>query len=220
MAVLLAFTLEHAARVTGVSERRIRYWDQTGVLSPSLSRTVARRGPYSRIYSFRDLVGLRTLRELRDRYGLSLQRLREIGKWLRETYNEPWSSLRFYIVGRGRTADVIFHDPKSEAFLSTRRRHQAVMKIELEPIARETEEEAKKLTIRSEDQIGKIVQNRYILGNAPVLAGTRIPTAAVWDFYKAGHDAAAILREYPRLTPVDVERAIAFEEERRSARAS
>lgn len=219
MTVLLAFTLEHAARVTGVSERRIRYWDRTGVLSPSLSHT-ARRGPYSRIYSFRDLVGLRTIRELRDQYGLSLQRLREIGNWLRETYNEPWSALRFYVIGRGRTADVIFHDPNADQFLSTRRQRQAVMAIELEPIARQTEKEANKLTFRSEDQIGKIVQNRYVLGNTPVLAGTRISTAAIWDFHQAGHDTAAILREYPRLTPVDVERAIAYEEERRRARAS
>jgi DNA-binding transcriptional MerR regulator len=72
MTVLLAFTVEQASRVTGVSERRIRYWDRTGVLSPSLARDTDRKHAYSRIYSFRDVVGLKTLGQLRDQFSLPL----------------------------------------------------------------------------------------------------------------------------------------------------
>ena len=220
MPLLHAFTMEQAARVTGVSERRIAYWDRTGVLSPSLSPAERVRGPHSRIYSFRDLVGLRTLGELRDRYRLPLQTLRVVGQWLRDRYSEPWASLRFYVQGTGRTADILLRDPESDTILSARRQGQVAIAIELEPIARRIEKDAAKLTQRTDDQFGKVVQNRYVLGNAPVLAGTRIPTAAVWNFHQAGYDTQAILREYPRLTAIDIRNAIAYEHERRHLEAS
>jgi uncharacterized protein (DUF433 family) len=56
--------------------------------------------------------------------------------------------------------------------------------------------------------------------NAPVLAGTRVPTAAVWNLHRAGYAVGAILREYPRLKPADVEVAIAFEGKSREKRIS
>lgn len=220
MALLSAFTLEHASRVTGVSARRIAWWDKTGVLAPSLSPAERTRGPHSRIYTFRDLVGLRTLGELRDRYHLPLQTLRVIGRWLSERYSEPWSSLRLFISGTGRSADILFRDPESDTILSTRKRGQAIIEFELESIERQTEDEANKLLLRTEDQVGTVVRNRYVLGNTPVLAGTRIPTAAVWNFHHAGYDMSAIIREYPRLTPLDVQRAIEFEQGRRQEQAS
>ena len=90
MTVLLAFTLEQASRVTGIPERRIRYWDNTDILSPSLTNKED-RGAYSRIYSFRDLVGLRTIGELRDRFGVSLQCLRVVAERLKKHADKPWS---------------------------------------------------------------------------------------------------------------------------------
>lgn len=210
MTTLMAFTVEHAARVTGVSERRIRYWDKTGVLVPGLADG-NRRSPFSRIYSFRDIVGLRTLGELRDRCGFSLQKLRTVGDWLSRHYDAPWSSLRFYVDGNR----IVFRDPASGGLVSTDPPGQAAVPFFLDHIAREMETETGKLSQRGPGEIGEITRHRYVLGNAPVLGGTRIPTAAVWDFHRAGYDAAAIIREYPRLTEVDVERAIAFESERR-----
>jgi uncharacterized protein (DUF433 family) len=216
MSALLAFTVEHAARVTKVSERRIRYWDKTGVLSPSLARDTKRRLPYSRIYSFRDLVGLRTLGELRDQHHFSLQELRSVGEWLNDHYEQPWSTLRFYVLGH----QIIFRDPDSEQFVASDPRGQAAIPFYLERIAVQTEAEARKLLDRGPEQIGEVVRNRYVLSNTPVLAGTRIPTSAVWDFYQAGYEPEAIIREYPRLTPLDIDRAIAFEQELREQRAS
>lgn len=211
--MLMAFTVEHAAKATGVSQRRIRYWDRTGVLVPSLADD-NRRSPFSRIYSFRDLVGLRTLAELRDRCGFSLQKLRTVGEWLTRHYGAPWSSLRFYVDGDR----IVFRDPVSGQVVSTDPPGQAAIPFSLDHIARETEAEAAKLSQRTPDEIGRITRHRYVLGNAPVLGGTRIPTAAVWDFHRAGYDAAAIVREYPRLTELDVARAIAFESERRQSK--
>ncbi len=217
MTVLMAFTLEHASRVTGVSERRIRYWDETGVLSPSVA-TGSRRVPYGRIYSFRDLVGLRTLGQLRDTFGLPLQTLRAIGRRLRCHSDAPWSSLRFFVEGE----HLFFRDPDSQTVVSAIRPGQIAMPfvLALSDVVLHLEAEASKLTVRDPAQIGEVEQNRYVLSNRPVLAGTRIPTAAVWDFHEAGYGTEAIIDLYPPLTRRDVERALDFERGRRAKRAS
>jgi uncharacterized protein (DUF433 family) len=86
-----------------------------------------------------------------------------------------------------------------------------VESLDLITVARDTEQRAMKLTERTRDQIGQIARNRYIANNRPVIAGTRIPTVAIWDFHEAGYSNEEILEEYPRLTRADVESAIAFE---------
>lgn len=206
--VLLAFTLDHASRATGVSERRIRYWDDTGVLSPSLVDD-DRGGAYSRIYSFRDLVGLRTIAELRDRFGVSLQGLRAVGDRLRRHNDTPWSELRFYVSGQ----HLFFKDPETELLLSALKPGQIALigTLDLVRVELETRRRANLLVERTEDQFGQLVQNRYVAGNRTVIAGTRIPTTAVWEFHEAGYDDEAILKEYPRLLPIDVKRAIQHE---------
>lgn len=215
MTVLMAFTVEHAAHVAGVSERRIRYWDTTGVLSPSLSHDTPRT-PYGRIYSFRDLVGLRTLADLRDRFDVPLQTLRMVGARLRAQSETPWSELRFFVEG----THLYFQDPRSRVLISAIDPGQIKLPLhfDLTAVARETERRAAELGRRHTSDIGEIVTNRYVMGNRPVLAGTRIPTRAVWDFHAAGYDVDQIIDEYPRLTRVDVERAIAYEEQHRTVK--
>lgn len=206
MSILLAFTVEHAARATKISERRIRYWDKTGVLTPSLARG-QRRTLFGRVYSFGDLVAIRTLAELRDRYGLPLQKLRKVGRYLSARHDNPWGSLSFSIQGR----DIVFQDPDSELRLSTDFPGQSVLPLDLVEIERQTEEGVRRLSLREPDQLGKVVQNRYVMRNAPVVAGTRIPTSAVWNFHQAGRSIEDIRRAYPRLTSEDIEAAIAHE---------
>jgi hypothetical protein len=60
--VISAFNEEQVQRLTGVTMAQLRYWDRTNFFAPSL--TDENRGrPYSRIYSFRDLVCLRVCPE-------------------------------------------------------------------------------------------------------------------------------------------------------------
>jgi uncharacterized protein (DUF433 family) len=76
---------------------------------------------------------------------------------------------------------------------------------------------ADRLRERQRDQIGRIVRNRYVVHNAWVVAGTRIPTTGIWNYHVAGYSATDIIREYPRLTKADVRAAIAFEKRRQAA---
>lgn len=209
MATILASTVEQASRLTGLSDRQLRYWDNTGFFNPTISDV--KRRPYGRIYSFRDVVGLRTLGMLRHKYNIPLQELRKVGAWLNEHYEEPWASLRFYVAGR----KVFFDDPEHEVRRSGSNPEQVVIPVEMQRVATETEAEAQKLRERDPDEIGKIVQHRYTSHNAPLIAGTRIRTEAIWNFHEAGYSVAEILREYPRLTTDDVHAAISFEKQRR-----
>lgn len=214
MAVILALTVEQMSRLTGLSDRQLRYWDDTGFFSPTISAEKHR--PYGRVYSFRDAVGLRTLAMLRNEHRIPLQELRKIGAWLQENYETPWASLRFYVAGR----QVFFDDPRDQVRRSGSNPDQTVIPIEMQRIAAETEAAADKLIERTEDEFGKIVQHRHIMQNAPVLAGTRIRTQAVWNFHEAGYSSNEIIEQYPRLTPVDVDAAIKFERQRRQSLAS
>lgn len=209
MAELLAFTAEQVARLTGLSQRQLRYWDRTGFFAPTLLDDHSQRA-FGRIYSFRDVVGLRAIAMLRKHYSIPLQELRRVGEWLHREHDTPWSSLRFALMGR----KVVFLDPESGAAVEPRGEGQAVLPIGLEPIANEMRDAAAKLRSREADQVGRIVRNRYVVHNAWVLAGTRIPTEAVWNFHVAGFDVDAIVREYPRLTPEEVRAAIDFESQR------
>jgi len=209
---LIAFTVEHVRGLTGLSPQQLRYWDRSGVLSPHYGDGASGQ-PYGRVYSFRDLVGLRTLAQLRER-GVPLQELRRVGQWLAARYDAPWSSLRFYVVERR----VYFDDPRSGARVLGPP-GQTAFPFEMEHVAADTQAAAATLRERQAEDIGRVVQHRYVMHYAPVVAGTRIPTAAIWDFHRAGYDSAAIIREYPRLIPADVCAAIAHEQDRHNYRA-
>lgn len=208
--LLVAFTAEQVRRLTDLSEHQLRYWDKAGFFSPSYLLSEHSRRPYSRIYLFRDVVGLRAISILRNQHKIPLQELRRVGRWLKKHYPEPWSILRFFVVGK----QVYFEDPETELRLRPGEPAQAILPIDLAPIANETRVRALQFRERRPDQIGQITRHRYVESNAWVLAGTRVPTKAVWSFHTAGYDLATILAAYPSLTPADVASAISFEEQR------
>ena len=84
---LVAFTAEQVSRLTGLSDHQLRYWDSTGFFRPSLADEPKR--PYGRVYSFRDVVGLRAIAIIRNKHGIPLQELRKLGAWLEAHYDQP-----------------------------------------------------------------------------------------------------------------------------------
>jgi DNA-binding transcriptional MerR regulator len=205
MRELLAFTAEHVARLTGLSKRQLTYWDKTGFFSPNY--TFAGR-TYGRVYTFRDVVGLRVIAVLRQDF--PLQELRRVGGWLQQRYEQPWTSLRFGLSGRA----VVFFDPQSGSPMEARGQGQQV--FEVAPIAVEMRAAAERLRDRS-DKVGLIEKRRQVASSSWVIAGTRIRAGAIWNFHEAGYSNAAIRREYPHLRPDDIKAAIKFERKRRAA---
>ena len=206
-----AFTADQVCRLTGLSPRQLSYWDRTGFFSPQYAHDDRKR-VFSRIYSFRDVVGLRTLAQLRQT--IPLQELRRVGEWLKQEYQDPWAEVTFYIAGRR----VFFDDPRVDGRVAGHPLGQMVFPIEMKQVAREMDEQTKLLRERSADDIGQIRKSRNVVHNAPVLAGTRIPTVAIWSLYQSGYDIQRIISEYPSLTENDIRAALDYEEEQQRVR--
>jgi len=205
---ILAFSPDQARSLTGLSDRQLRYWDETGFFSPAIREEI-KYSPYARVYSFRDVVGLRALAVMRKKYGVPLQTLRKVGAYLSDRYEEPWSSLSFYIVGK----EVFYQE--DEAVKRADDTGQTVLTFALIRVESDLRTGMRALQRRSPAQVGHITRNRYVASNQYVLDGTRIPTEAIWEFHDAGYDEPAIRGEYGHLSLEDIRAAIAFERRRR-----
>lgn len=210
---LIAFTADTVARLTGLSIRQLHRWDRSGFFVPSFADPQRRR-PHSRIYSFVDVVALCTIAKLRAE-GVSFPDLRKVRRFFASGSNEDWAKRQFYVVGKR----VFFSH--EDAVLAARPLGQRLDRtiLDLGGIANDVERAVRQLPDRAPSQIGQVTRDRLIMGGAPVIAGTRIPTATVDWFHRHGYGTEAILREFPRLTPVDVAAAIAFEQGQRGEAA-
>ena len=83
------YSSRDVATIVGISESRVRYWAQTGVIGPS------HKSDGRAVYSFQDLVGVKAAKELLDG-GLSLQRARKNLEALRAQLgeNRPLANVR------------------------------------------------------------------------------------------------------------------------------
>jgi len=74
------FTAHQATKFTGCTPRQLRYWDEIGLVEPSVQSTGGRPG-VPRLYAFRDLIALKIVKSLMDG-GMSLQRVRRAWEYL------------------------------------------------------------------------------------------------------------------------------------------
>jgi DNA-binding transcriptional MerR regulator len=209
--VIGAFGEDQGVRLTGLSRYQLRRWDRDGFLRASYAPE-NRRQPYSRIYSFRDIVSLRVLNDLRNETGCSLQHLREVAKRLAHLGDAKWIATTLYVLGKR----VVFEDPRThhrQEVVSG----QQVLHMPLRVVISSTRKAVLEMNRRGSAEVGKVIRSRFISENQPVFAGTRIPVAAVKRLAAAGYEPAAIVREYPSLTPEDVKAGLAYRDERAAA---
>ena len=109
----IGYTSKEVCKVIGISYRQLDYWDSSGFIQPSVAR--AKGTGTTRIYSFVDLVCLRTAKRLRDS-GISLQKIRKSVDYLRVHFPELGSPL----------ADVVFLTNGTTVFILTRDRNTAL----------------------------------------------------------------------------------------------
>jgi DNA-binding transcriptional MerR regulator len=200
--VLAAFSEEHVNRVTGLSVGRLRYWARTGFFKPSFVEDDLRL-PYSRFYSFKDVVALRTLEMLRVKNGVPLQHLRKVAEKLSHLKEDLWTRTTLYVANR----KVVFSDPitgKPQEVVSG----QFVMEYPLIEIIKDTSDSIEAIGARSPDQVGKIAKIRGINRNAWTISGTRIPIESVRRLHEDGYSIDQIIAEYPDLTEADIRAAL------------
>ena len=197
--VLSAFSADHAASITGLSKARLAKWDSLGFFSPEYIGDDDRRSPYSRVYSFVDLVGLRALKILADNYRVPLRELRKAAEELRKRSDRPWSEIPLAVLKR----KVVFDLDTSPRNVTDGQ--FTIKHVPLQPIAQEIREQAEKLRHRDASQVGHTEKRKFIQHNTEVICGTRIPVSAIASFIGAGYSNRKIVEEYPSLEMDDVE---------------
>lgn len=196
--VIAALTAEQVENLTGLSSAQLRDWDRTGFFAPSYP-TENRRSPYSRVYSFEDVVVLRTLALLRRQERIPMAHSREVARALSQHSDRPWSKLTLYVLNR----EVHFENPTTGKVEGATSGQQAIP-IKLSSIVEDMRAKAECLKHRDVDEVGKTVRHRYIAHNSPVIASTRIPVASVRSLIDAGFKIDEIVEEYPTLRREDV----------------
>lgn len=199
------FTSQQVIRLAGISKRRLDYWIDKGIIAADIDR--ARGRGRVRLFSFANLVEIRTASWLRDK--VSLQLIGRIVEKLRaEDAGKPLAELVFGVIedssGRGRPRhDVVVMG--DDGVWEQWRTGQKVMEITvpLHEFARQLHQSAEVARHRSH-RAGETERRRGALGSAEVVAGTRIPVTAIVNLHRAGYDIARIIDNYPGLTPRDV----------------
>lgn len=202
--VIGAFSEENAARLTGLSVGQLRLWDRSAFLKPSYAPE-NRHLPYSRVYSFRDIVSLRVLGQLRNIYKVPLQHLRKVSQILAHLGDAKWTAATLYVLGKR----VVFTDPRTNERKEVVS-GQRVFDIPLRVAISDTRKAIQDLNIRGAKETGNIVQTKFVMQNEPVFDRTRIPVAAVQRYLAAGYSADAIIKEFPLLTIEDIVAAQKF----------
>jgi uncharacterized protein (DUF433 family)/DNA-binding transcriptional MerR regulator len=210
--IIRAFTEDSVARLTGLTASQLRYWDKTGFFGPEYA-DADRKSPFSRLYSFRDIVALRTLSILRNRYNVALQHLRKVAGKLSQLGYDLWTNTILYVLNR----KVIFHEPGTDLPQEVVSGQYVMGELALKTIIWDTTKDVEKMRRRDPAKIGRIERSRYVNHNAWVVGGTRIPTAAIKRFKEAGYTSEQIIAEYPDLTAEDIKAALFHEEQKSSA---
>jgi DNA-binding transcriptional MerR regulator len=200
--VVAAFSEEQVERITGLTKGRLRYWAKTDFFKPSYIEEDPRL-PYSRFYSFKDIVALRTLEMLRVQNGVPLQHLRKVAEQLAHLEDRLWTETTLFVINK----KVVFVNPE------TGRPQEAVsgqylLGIPLKKVIEDTGADIITLNARPAAAVGQVSRRRGVIRNAWVVAGTRIPVAAIRRLHEDGYTTGQIIAEYPDLTPEDVEAAL------------
>lgn len=207
MPTILAFTAPQVQKLARLTKRMLTYWEETGVYGASYVNDSPHRA-YRRIYSFSDVVSLRTLSMLRREHHVSLEELRKTGRYLRQFSETPWTR-QFWVVER----TVLFLQEGTGELVDRKGQRSY---IDVSRVWAEVEAETSDWNRRDPRDVGHVARHRHVQHNQWVVKGTRVPTSAVWRFHEAGYDAEAIVRQYPNLVPEDVDAALRHEQEQRT----
>jgi len=201
--VIGAFSEEQAERLSGVTRAQLRRWDRTDFFKPAFSGSGSRA--FNRIYSFRDIVSLRVLNQLRNIYNVTMPELRKAAAGMGHLGDDRWAKSSLW-VHRGK---VVYQEPDTEDRYEASTAQQ-VLELPLRIAISDTQHAVASLNERDAKKVGKVIRTKYVNNMVPVLAGTRIPVSAIKGYADAGYSTAHILREFPDLTAKDIEAALAY----------
>jgi uncharacterized protein (DUF433 family) len=198
-----------------MTPRKVHYWLGTGLVSPG--PLVGRGSGHPTLLTFRQLLEIRTVQQLRDQLGIPLPNVRSALGWLLAHVLDDGEPVRITRGPGGRliaeTGDLAVELPSGQRALPMLER----LNVDLE--AARTAWRDRRLPISRH-----VVTDASILAGTPVVDGTRIDTAVLATFARRGQydDAvvADVLASYPRLSEAAVVDALRFEGVRAAGPAS
>ena len=202
-AVVPAYSLDHVVRLTGLTRGQLLYWDRTGFFRPQLADDYRRR-PYSRVYSFKDVVGLRVISVLLNKHNVTVHHLKKVARELAAHSADAWADIRLYVLNR----HVQFKEPETGQMRGVVDGQYAI--AEVVEVIQDMRDATEKLRQRSPDKVGTVERHRHVAHNSLVFGDTRIPVRAIMAFRDAGYSIPAILDEYPSLTEADIRAALSL----------
>lgn len=199
---IVAVTPARASQITGISERRLKRWDESGLLKVHTMRQLSERNTV-RLYDFAALIDLRVIAALHD-LGRPIHQIHRVLNYIRAhyDYSQPLQQLRFAVVGK----EILFQHPDGK-WEGDAKPGQIVLEqvLHLDLIQKQVRKAIKER--RGTKTRGKVERRRKVFGGKPVFQGTRVPIEAVQSFIKEGYTVKAILEAYPNLTEADVRAA-------------
>lgn len=196
---LIGAPLSTAARVIGISERRLVAWNERGLVCPSHLSQLGRRRVWT--FSLEDLVQGRVVKQLEDR-GMHVRHIRRVVEAVRSSVHpQPLASLQW-----GVCADEIFVGYPDGSWVGDKRPEQNVLieTLDLDEIRSDARRIAR---VRSSTAIAQVESRRGKLGSKKVFSGTRIPVDVIVDYVRSGATDRRILDGFPDLTPADIDYA-------------
>jgi uncharacterized protein (DUF433 family) len=200
--ILGAFSEEQVSHLTGLSRSQLRAWNRRAYIRPEFKVAGGGNRPYTYIYSFKDLLKLRVLNQLRNVHNVPMKELERVERVLAHMGDEKWTSQRLWVANRR----VVFEEPESHRKREIASK-QFVAEIALEVVTSDARKDIARLNERTSAERGRIVKRRYLHSSDPVFEGTRIPVSAVLGYLDAGIGAREIVRRLPDLTLADVRAA-------------
>lgn len=198
--IIGAFSEDQVSRLTGLSRGQLSGWRRNGFVDPAFRSGVKKRAAYSYVYSFKDLLKLRVLNQLRNVHAVTMHELRKVALELESIGLDDWVSKRLWVANR----KVVFEEPESKKKREVSSK-QFVAEIALEVVTSNARDDIRKMNERDESQIAHVEKRRQVVSSAEVFSGTRIPIRAIKEYIQAGHSNAEILIDYPDLTTADID---------------
>jgi len=217
-----AYGITEAARYLGLPVSTLRSWTigqpyrwrgQERFFEPVLEIA----DPRDRLLSFWNLFEAYVCDALRVQHKISLQKIRAAIQFIRKNDSNSRHPL---VEARFATAGVdLFIEKADELFGITSTGTQMAMRECLERYLKRVERDrfgrVARLypftrSLRSEETPRVVVIDPIVLYGRPVIAGTRIATAVVYDRWKAGESVGELASDYQRET-VEIEEALRCE---------
>jgi DNA-binding transcriptional MerR regulator len=139
------YRIPDVQKIVGISYRQLDYWARTGLVRPSI-RDAGGSGT-QRLYSFEDLVVLRTIKKLLDA-GVSLQRIRKAIGFLRDKLDAQPQGVTIMSDGTG-----IYALESPDEVMDLLQRGQGVFGIALDKVWTDVEGSLRK-TVRAAARAG------------------------------------------------------------------